>query len=309
VKKLENMTLEELIKLENEIRVLSFYEYDRSKHFIKRISTKSNIEDDYQNYRTNLPIYIILNEAYNIFLEDLVTEINHSSIEKDVLSIAILIGDFLIPKGLLGYTKKFHNTDSDRFFTIVNTDFHLRYNEIEGLYILAGYGCCRHINSFISDVIKKYGLESDKIECIQDTPEEIKKRIQNNNFDTNHLLTGYIINNQYHLIDCYNHIYSLQKTDEFYECERPKKIILDLSQNSWFQKKLYWKPNIEYYSNTKAEITKRQKQIERLLNNGELKRFIKFKQNHFELIKKIAYLAPLELERTEDKEKMKVKRI
>lgn len=309
MKRLENMSLEELIEFDNKHKVLSF-EDARALKILNIIARKNKYSrKDYDMYREKLPIRIELERLYDELLYDLLCEIEESSFDKDPLTLCILVGSCLIPNGLLSYTQNFHSiTSVDQVKQVFNEDpdfYTRRYAEIGGIYTIAGFGCCRHVNSFVSDLLRKKGINSDKITCLRTNTElELMER----QGSTNHVITGYIDNDKYHMVDCYNKIYTYQKQGDFYY-NKSNYVIPDFSYPLLQQYPFYYNPNIAYESFDSKEIEERVSKIQFLFNEKEYQRFLKFKQEHFELYKKIAYLIPIELERTEEKEKQKLKRM
>lgn len=114
---------------------------------------------------------------------------------------------------------------------------------------------------------------------------------------------------KYYLADIFNQIYHLEIKEEYIENDLKRKIVLDYTNTNLFQPTLYWNPNLEYATFTKEEIKEKDFKVRVALWQGETERFGKFKQEHFELYQKLAYLVPLELERTTEKENQKIKRI
>lgn len=359
MKKLENMTIEEIIEFDKKQPVLSRIQFEINKKqniltylflpnilslsininnliiypsiinlyafSISGIATAFSIKpitnslkykknliksETYEEYREKLPIRTEIERLYNKLLDDLIKEIDESKIDKDPLSIAILVGDYLIPSGLLSYTKKFHIiTKTWEDISFIDCSFYPYPSTKEGLYVTAGYGCCRHINSLISDLFTKKGIISDKLVAITDTKEDIELKINQFNFDNNHVVVGYIYENKYHIIDGFNNSYSIIKDkDYYYYQEIPGKVIIPDLSNTVFSNEINYSPDIEYSFFDIKEVEEKEKKIGNLLIEGELKRFIDFKINHFELLERLAYLIPLELERTKEKEKQKVKR-
>lgn len=317
---LENISLEQLLEFENKNKVLSFSEFHNTMNYKKSqliaiiyhftddklINPKKLLENDYNKYRKSLSIYKAIYILYHQILDDLVLEIMSSSIEKDPLSLSILLGNYLIPFGFLSYTPNFHPTNSKKLFSI---DEEYQYNSyIDGAYILAGYGCCRHVISFISDFFNKIDIPNDKITCIVAKKEEIMNNMLEQT-SPNHAIIGYGMDYKYYLADIFNQIYHLEIKEEYIENDLKRKIVLDYTNTNLFQPTLYWNPNLEYATFTKEEIKEKDFKVRVALWQGETERFGKFKQEHFELYQKLAYLVPLELERTTEKENQKIKRI
>ena len=122
VKDIEKMNLDELLEFENKTFIFSKTDINRlliflpiviflNKHISNvtfNIPSLSNIiNQNYDNYRNNSPIRKELIRLYNILLNDLVLEINKLSINNDPVCISMLIGDYLIPKGILSYIDNF----------------------------------------------------------------------------------------------------------------------------------------------------------------------------------------------------------
>lgn len=310
MKQPENMSLEELLELDNQIKVLTLLEFNMEKLYLESMKYKS-----YDSYRNSLPINKELKRLYNIILENLAKKIKNLNMDKEPLDIAILVSYFLLPLGCLSYTNKFHNIEKNVYSDIADY-FDNNFSTLQGLYVIAGYGSCRHVNSFIVDLFMKLGIKADKISCYStliNNPNKINNELLENNFEPNHLIVGYIHNNKYHLIDPYNKVYSLGNNEScyshlylehnIYNCIVPNFSI------SLFQKELYWNPNIAYQSHNIDNINERINKIFEILHDGEKNNFTRFKITNFETIKKIAFLTPIELERTKEKEKHKQKRI
>lgn len=319
MKKLEAMNIEKLLEFENKNRVLSFGEFLYTRNYLKyklmdytgylteekMRDTYRLLEYDYVKYRKKLPIYQIIYTLYHKILDDFVLEIKDSTMEKDPLSLAILLGDYLIPSGFLSYTPTFHKTDSEKLFSLDEKYDYDSY--IEGAYVFASYGCCRHVTSLISDLLHKMNISNDIIPCIEETKETILFDILNHTIVT-HAILGYEMNGKYHLADTINGIYNLSISKDYIETNTKRKIVLDYTSTYLFQQKLYWNPNLVYGTITEEEIKEKKTKVRKALQI-ETDRFQKFKKNHFELYKKLAYLVPLELERTTEKEIKKVNRI
>ncbi len=270
---------------------------------------------NYDTYRKNLSLRKELMRLYNTLLEDLVEEIKKSTIDKDPLTAAILVSRYLIPSGIVTYTKNFHRILTVEEWDIIsNCDTSVSDDQKnrQGIYIPMGYGCCRHYNSFISDIFTKMDLESEVLPCLFCDSKDFNQREKNFNYDPNHLVIGYQKDNHYHLIDPYNNYYSFVKgKDFFYDMDNDAILIPDLTKARLLnQKDCIYHSDISYQHFDKQKIIRIANKIgNSLLLESERQRFIKFKIEHLELLKKIAYLAPLELERTTEKEKQKKKRI
>lgn len=92
MKRLENMSLEELIEFDNKHKVLSF-EDARALKILNIIARKNKYSrKDYDMYREKLPIRIELERLYDELLHDLLCEIEESSFDKDPLTLCILVG-------------------------------------------------------------------------------------------------------------------------------------------------------------------------------------------------------------------------
>ena len=267
----------------------------------------------YDTYRKNLSLRKELMRLYNTLLEDLVEEIKKSTIDKDQLTVAILVGQYLIPKGIVTYTKSFHRILTVKEWKIISSyDSNLSNNQEnrQGIYIPMGYGCCRHYNSFISDILTKMNLKNEVLSCLICNSEEFNQRKKEVNYNANHVIIGYQKDNRYHLIDPYNNCYSFVKEkDYFYDMDKDVVLIPDFTETElWNQKNCIYHPDIPYQHFDKQKIIKIANKIENcLFLESERNHFIEFKMEHLELLKKIAYLVPLELERTAEKEKQKRK--
>lgn len=320
MKELKNKDLEELLEIENQNKVLSYVDFYFQKNNIKLellslifyltqdrfINPKIIFNNEYKKYRESLPIYQIVTNLYHKLLEDLALEIIDSSVEKDPLSLSILLSSYLIPLGLLSYTNRFYHTNSNSLFTKSRAYDYISY--IDGAQILTGYGCCRHVTSFISQLLHKMEISTDIITCAQIPEKEILFHMLEN-LSLNHVIMGYEKNDKYYLMDVYNLIYNLSCKQYYIETGLKYKCVLDYTETKLFQPKLNWNPNLEYDTHTEKEIKEAKNKIVIALNNGELHRFIEFKQRHFDVYQKLAYLTPLELERTIKKEAQKIKRI
>lgn len=296
-----DINLQQLLEYDKENKVLSKSEFKKLKNFLNSIKFRN-----YENYRSNLPIHKELKKTYEKFLSDLLNEINLSTIDNDPLSIIILVAYYLIPNGILSITKKFHLIDSG----IYKIDYDYRSyvtKDLLGTYIASGYGSCRHFNSFISDLIKIKGLKSDKITCIfgniNDYNETKKNLIYTHN---NHVISGFIYQNNYYLIDALWNKYNLIETEEYFYNDS-NFYILDFLYND-IQKDLNWNPYIPYKTFGENEIIEKRNKIYTILKNGEFKRFEKFKINHLKDLYKIHTLSLLEIERTTLKENQKAKK-
>lgn len=318
---LKDINLGSLVECEKKNKVLSYMEFQETINYKKSqflaniyhfkkdilIDIKTTLDNDYNKYRKCLPIYKIIYLLYNQLLDDLVLEVMNSSIEKDPLTLLILLGNYLIPFGFLSYTSSFHCTDSEKLFK--NNNYEYDYSSyIEGSYVLSGYGCCRHVASFASDFLTQMGIPNDIITCITAKEEQIINNMIEHTFP-NHAIIGCKINSKYYLVDIFNQVYPLEIKGEYIETNLQCKIVLDYTNTNLFQPTLHWDPNLEYATFCKEEVKEKDFKVAIALRQEETERFNKFKQEHFDLYQKLAYLVPLELERTMEKENQKVKRI
>lgn len=353
MKKLKNMSLDEVIQFDQEHRVLSRQEIKQiiiknqleiiskpsqlpkvkiakklklNPNIIATIATGNKISlstiyienkqtpslsEIYEMYRESLPVLNELKQLYNKLLEELLKEIEMSEFDKDPLTLCLLVGLYLIPNGLLSYTNKFHDitaTSIKKELTSRNVDFFTKRNaKMEGIYTIAGYGCCSNVNSFMADLLRLKGISCDKIQCIlKQSAEEIQTIEENFDYRNNHLVIGYIEKDTYHIIDIYNYHYSYIMDNNFFY-NGNSYIIPDFSDPLLQEESFFYHPNIPYVSYTNKEIEERLIKIRKLINEKEHKRFLQFKEKHLELYKRIAYLIPIELERTIEKEKQKLK--
>lgn len=316
---LENMSLEELLEFENNHKVLSYEEFHYTKNYRKimlidliypagkkLIDINKLLTEDYNKYRKSLTIYQVINMLYDKILEDLILEIKNSSIEKEPLSLSILLAEYLIPHGLVSYTHSFHETNSQNLFS---GDGNYNYEcYAQGMYVLAGYGCCRHVTSFISNIFHKMKIPNDVITCMEATKEEIFFHMLEH-LTATHAILGYEMDGKYYLSDIFNRIYNLSIKKKYIENNHLFKLVLDYTQTNLLQPNLYWNPNLEYATVTEKELKEKRNKVAISFQKKEWDRFQKFKENHYDMIQKIAYLTPIEFERTEEKENQKRKRI
>lgn len=162
--------------------------------------------------------------------------------------------------------------------------------------------------SFVSDFLHKLEVPNDKITCITAMRKEILSNILKDSFP-NHAIMGYVMNNKYYLTDILEQIYYLPIEEEYVETGLQPKIVLDYTNTHLLQPTLYWNPNLEYATAKEDVINEKKYKIAMALHLEESQRFERFKQEHFEIYQKLAYLIPLELERTTEKENEKRKRI
>lgn len=271
------------------------------------ISLKKFKSLNYDDYRSNTPIYIELEKTYNKLLEDLLNEIELSTIDDDPLSIILLVANCLIPSGFLSVTKRFHPLTSNDIYKIDHnflSDCDIR---LFGTYIASGYGCCRHINSFISDLLSKKGLKSDKVACIFNSLNNYGNLKENVDYIPNHLITGFIFDEQYYLVDAFNLRYNIKKEENYFTSQDNAYYILNFT-NTAYQKEINWNLNIEYKNFSDEEINEKTKKIKTAIANGEGSRFLDFYYKHVEEINKIHKLSLLEIERTSETEHQKTKK-
>lgn len=295
--RLEDINLEQLLEFEKKNKVLSFYDFqhtinfkknkllDRFYHFTKGKYSDviiTSLCNDYDKYRKSLSIYKTIYTLYNQLLDDLVVEIMNSSIEKDPLSLSILLGNYLIPLGFLSYTPIFHCTSSEKLFSEDEGYAYLGY--IEGGFIFAGYGCCRHVVSFASDVLHKIRVPNDKITCITATKEEILSNILENS-SPNHAIMGYEMGGKYYLADIINKRYYLPIKKEYVENDLQEIIILDYTKTYLLQPTLYWNPNLEYATVTEEIVNEKKYKVAMAFHLKEDERFNNLNKNILNFIK------------------------
>jgi len=261
---------------------------------------------DYEKYRSNIPTYIELKNTYDKLLEDLLNEIELSSIDNDPLSIALLTSQYLIPNGLLSITKYFHIITSNEVYKIEYDYLADCDIQLLGTYVTNGYGCCRHINSFISDLLSKKGIKCDKVPCIFESLDNYDN-IENGNYASNHLITGFIHNDYYYLVDPFNSRYNLIKNKNYFSSDSSNFYILNFT-NVAYQKNLNWKHNLEYKNFSNSEVNEKFEKIKYAINKGEALRFTNFYIKHIKEIEKIHKLSLIEIERTYETECQKTKK-
>ena len=313
---MENLNLEQLLEIENQTMILSYIDFietcKSNLTIFQLLHLLNNTKDGkdplgklYTEYRIHGLIYQTVDGLYSSLLDDLVAVIDDTKIEKDPLSLSILIGDYLIPVGLLSYTTTFHCTGSMKLFS-TSEDYYFHHYGDEGKYVFCGYGCCRHIISFVSDIFNRMGIINDKVICysleVENIIPSLKKEI-----NPDHVILGYILNNQYYLTDINNHIYNLSVESEYVEKRKKEKLVLDYTMTNIFQDSFHWSFDIPYGFFTEEEVMESRKNLELCLSAGDYQKFLDFKKDHLDAITKIAYLLPIELNRNNEKEQSKQK--
>ena len=268
------------------------------------------IYKNYNTYYESQELYKEIEKLYNEILNDLVAKLNTFPINKDPLTISLLL-NYLINHGILSYTKKYHRIRSSKEWKNIrkcDVDYLKEKHELEGLYIIAGYGCCRHLNSIIADVLEKMDIKSDKICCLMNTEENINKNIEKYNFKCNHVIIGYIDNNQYHMIDPYNDYYCIYPDENFYSCEKEKTKYIPILTYSMLQSKSVNHTDLQYvYPNINEINEKRKKVIAFFKDQNIIRELVQFKNEHMTSYMRIAYLMPIVLEAHNTNEYQKIK--
>ncbi len=300
---LDKCSLSDLFSLDDTIRILSISEYYSFLKENKEMTEEEYFFDSenlmsYCNYRKNLPIYQETEYLYNCLLEEILESIDTLFPNKSPLFIAKLTSH-LILEGYLSYTKKFHryNPKCMDSFSFA----HLGY------YIPAGYGVCKNFNSFIGDVLAKKGIPSYKIGCCIGKESDDIEKIRNTR--ATHFVTGLIQNKKFYLIDPYNNFYSWEKKGNVFLDSYHWNAIMP-----WFDKSLIGFLQEEEYRNLfplscsydEEEVELYNREIEEFMSHGGKDIFKEFKDCHSGLLEKLAFLVPLEFERTLEKENQKV---
>ncbi len=310
---MKSLSLEQLLEIENQTVILPYTDFaaicksNLSIFQFMHLLIDAKYRQDplnklYKEYRTHGLIYQTIEELYLSLLDDLIAVINRTAVEKDPLSLSILLGDYLIPSGLLSYSTKFHYIDSRKL--VCMDDDYIFFHSNYGKLIFCGYGVCRHIVSFVSDILNRMGIINDKIPCHSLEVENIVPSLMRN-ANPNHLILGYPYKNHYYLADITNHIYNLSIENEYIEKGWKEKLVLNYTKTYLFQESLSWSLDIPYGSFSKEEVMKRKKKVELCLLAGDREKFIEFKRNHLDMLEKIAYLLPIEMNRNIEKEQEK----
>jgi len=153
------------------------------------------------------------------------------------------------------------------------------------------------------------GVKCDKLTCIYGDVNLLDKRINDVDFNPNHLIAGYISDNKYHLIDTYNSKYSYTECDNYYLDSYSHYGIIPFFEKNLYQKELNWNTNIEIDLSNEDEINKKRNYVFRYFFEEWMDIFYKFKKDHLDIYEKIAFLAPIDLNRTSEKEYEKLKRL
>lgn len=315
---MENLTLQQLLDIENQTPILSlrdFLDYQRLERAISSFLyclTCGNylwnpFERVYTTYRVHGFIYQVIDELYQKVLEDLIDVIVDTKIETDPLSLSVLMSDHLIPFGVLSYSKRFHSTSSSKLFACSNVDifYHLDEKKNYGKVVFCGFGCCRHVASLVGDLFEKMGIVVDRVPCFSLKQEEIPSALLEQN--VNHLILGYLWNHQYYLVDIMNQHYALSAEEEYIETRDDDKLVLDYSSPLWFQDFFHHTFDMDINSFSMEEVLECKRKVVECLNHGALEKFQQFKKDHFDIYEKLAYLVPIEMNRSTWKENQKRK--
>lgn len=299
----KNMTMRELLSLENRLRVKSLDEFYSKRVLLlfesERDSTKS-VNDEilaaYTTYRQNLLIYQELLRCYNLFLEELSKDIS-LRVGDEVSLLRVIVLTKLIERGLVSFPQAFtHRFTSQNVYQ----DYPFPYNHM-GLYVPIGHGLCRHQNAFVNDFLRKRDILCDNIICFASSG-DFNGVVGKNN----HMIGGIVDNGAYHFIDSYNNIYAFRKEREYYTASGHKGWLIPCYEESTriFAEHLHYEdyPYLGYSPQMVKEVMQN---AEDFLQDGGYTHFEEFKKAHEELLKRIYLLGIIELERNAEDEARK----
>lgn len=258
---------------------------------------------DYVEYRKSLPINKEIDRIYNSLLDDLVKLINSLNIEKDPLTITLLFNLIVIPRGYLSYGDNFSIVKDNNL-----EEFTSNYGVYSsfGMAIFCGYGCCRHMVSFMADLFDKLGIKCDRISCLTENINNYN--MEDINFSCNHAVLGYINKDKYHIIDPTRSLYFIEKYDNYYFSPDSLEIIIPDFSVTLLQEKYSFNLDMEYKTNDEKDLSFALVNVSKIIKDKSFSdTFINFKNDHIELYEKLAYLVPLEFGRNEEKEDQKLK--
>lgn len=300
---LKNLTIQELI------------EYDKV-HFVRPFippESNTNIylwnsyEYKYSEYRNSLPIKLELERSYNELLEKILIELENLSLSQDAITIIITLSKFLIPNAYFSvgnfFQKNFRNSNLQfLYLNFTDTPF------FEGHYITNGQGVCRHVNSFICDILNQKGTETYLV-----GGEILNPKTQKEKYRINHTVIATVEKNKYHLIDGYNQTYAISEGKEYffdvnniYYAFIPHFTIGEYYLYS-YKEPFYLLPYQEIIHPN--ELSDRIRDIYKIMLVRGYHQFNRFKEENLELYKRINTLTELEDNRTLFKELPKLLRI
>lgn len=309
MKKLENMTIEEIIEFDKNNFVKPYNIIEAAKKDVKLSEeigyyTTINYEtsyNEYCEYRKNLPIYQELERSYNEILEKVLNELDKINLNEDTLNLIISLCNYLIPNSYLSTTDYF----TRNFKYYLPNIFYGVFLSKNGSYIITGKGVCRHINGFISDILNIKGVENYLVSG------ELTSLRKKGKFKINHVINGIIENNKYYLIDGFNNYYNIEEKEDYFMNNMRSIFIPDYSAIRHKLKQEYKRP---FYllpyelPCSQEELKERITDIYKIMLSSGYQRFEKFKQENFDLYQRVEILNEIELHRTLHKEKQKVKR-
>lgn len=306
---LKNLTIQELI------------EYDKV-HFVKTINIlelilspiKTGINSrfnpydfEYNEYRNNLPIKKELDRSYNELLEKILIELDRLSLNQDAITITITLSEFLIPHAYLSLSNSFDKQNHNKIPLSIYLNF-IDNTFNNGYFITTGKGVCRHVNSFICDILNKNGIETYLVGGTLQNPKNKRLKLK-----VNHAIIATIENEKYSLIDGYNNTYVISEgKDYFFNTGNSfYKLIPDFTIDENYMhsyKRLFYLLPYQEIIN-RDELNDRIRDIYKIMLSRGYHQFERFKQENLALYQRINTLTELEYNRTLLKELPKLLRI
>lgn len=242
-------------------------------------------------YRQNHFVGQSIGFLYDQLIEDLLQLINSSTLDSDPVSISILVSNYLIPQGILSVT------DSFKYVDFSNNEIPREYDC--GVLIVFGNGVCRHVNSFLVDLLRKKGIKADKMDCYSKWEKELGA---DNEID--HTIIGYFDEEYYKFIDGVNHLFHIREEENYYQTSMGNYYVLAYQQTN-DQNDFTWYPGIPYQAIPSEEINEKNERIFTKWKQGEFQRFMNFKEEHFEQYQKLVYLCHQEFNKKVEYQKVK----
>lgn len=229
----------------------------------------------YDKYRQNLYVRKALDQIYDEFLEEILNYIEKLPIEQDALNISLVAAEFLLAEGYICIISPFQ---IDRTAPMWSSEYGYRgIIQTQGAWVASGTGCCRHVNSFIRDLLSKKGIESYAISCIHFENVENYQKFDFCENQVNHLITGYVENGKMSLIDAINSLYSIEPKENYYQSENGSIFVPDFGSTISIMNQM---PEIYPIASatTLEEITERRKDLSKILksqNQTDLERLVR----------------------------------
>lgn len=139
--------------LKNVFNTNSYFHGKQSNSFIQRLHYDLVVDQDIFLYdKNNYQFYM----AYQDFVKEIAEFVKTHAFKENMISQILWI-DYLIHQGIFSVDKKFRFGDPD-ILDVSNEIATLR-----GRHVIKGIGCCRHISSLTSEILKQFGFQYSAI--------------------------------------------------------------------------------------------------------------------------------------------------